>query len=246
MHIDWWTLALQTVNVLVLLWLLKRFLMQPVTAMIDTRQAAAAKLIADAEAARNDAAAEKQKVAEEIARISATRDDALKVAIGEAEKAKAALLAEARSEANKLRATAEADMERDRQETETSYAEDAKSLAVDIAAKLVARLPDSARIAGFVDGIAAALRALPPESRAAITEVEPVPVRAARDLTGEEAGAVRSMLADVLGKPVAIALMTDPTLIAGLEIDTPHAVVRNSFRTDLDRILRELKNHGRD
>lgn len=246
MHIDWWTLALQTVNVLVLLWLLKRFLMQPVAAMIDARQAAAAKLMADAEAARNDAVAEKQKAAEEAGRIAATRDDALKAAIAEAEKAKTALLGDARTEAEKLRATAEADIERHRRETEASYAEDAKSLAVDIAGKLVARLPDTTRIAGFVDGIASALRALPPESRAAITEVEPVPVRTARALTGEEGGAIRAMLADILGKPVEITVLPDPRLIAGLEIDTPHAVVRNSFRADLDRVLRELKNHGRD
>ena len=38
MHIDWWTLALQTVNVLVLIWLLARFFFRPV--MDDRRQTA--------------------------------------------------------------------------------------------------------------------------------------------------------------------------------------------------------------
>jgi F-type H+/Na+-transporting ATPase subunit beta len=37
----------------------------------------------------------------------------------------------------------------------------------------------------------------------------------------------------------------DPGLIAGLELETPHAVVRNSFRADLSRIVEELTGHGR-
>jgi F-type H+-transporting ATPase subunit b len=32
----------------------------------------------------------------------------------------------------------------------------------------------------------------------------------------------------------------DPTLIAGLELRAPHAVVSNSLHADLDRILLEL------
>jgi len=35
----------------------------------------------------------------------------------------------------------------------------------------------------------------------------------------------------------------DPDLIAGLELETPHAVVRNSFRGDLARIAEELTRH---
>ncbi len=42
MRIDWWTLALQTVNVLILIWILSRFLFHPVVAIIDERRAAAA------------------------------------------------------------------------------------------------------------------------------------------------------------------------------------------------------------
>ena len=38
MKIDWWTLGLQTINVLVLLWVLQRFLLKPVQAMIAQRQ----------------------------------------------------------------------------------------------------------------------------------------------------------------------------------------------------------------
>ena len=37
--------------------------------------------------------------------------------------------------------------------------------------------------------------------------------------------------------------MADPALIAGLELDAPHAIVRNHFRADLDRIKAEVLAH---
>uniref|UniRef100_A0A2A3JMX8 Uncharacterized protein n=1 Tax=Alloyangia mangrovi TaxID=1779329 RepID=A0A2A3JMX8_9RHOB len=70
-----------------------------------------------------------------------------------------------------------------------------------------------------------------------------MPVRAAQALSPEEAGLLKSRLAEVLGREIEIALTTDPSLIAGLELDAPHAVVRNHFRADLDRIRQELLRH---
>ena len=57
MHFDWWTLALQTVNVLVLIWILARFFFRPVADIVAKRQAETNKLLADAAAAREQAAA---------------------------------------------------------------------------------------------------------------------------------------------------------------------------------------------
>src|SRR5580658_7871950 len=57
MTIDWWTLGLQTVNVLILIWLLERFFWRPVAAMIETRRAASAQDLAAAAAQRAQAAA---------------------------------------------------------------------------------------------------------------------------------------------------------------------------------------------
>ena len=65
MHLDPWTLALQTINVLVLVWLLARFLFRPVAAIIAARRAAADALMADAEAARAKAAAEAAALAQQ-------------------------------------------------------------------------------------------------------------------------------------------------------------------------------------
>lgn len=244
MKIDWWTLGLQAVNVLVLIWLLGRFLFRPVAAIVEARQQEVSKLLDEANTTRAEAVAEREKAAEEVASLAASRGETLKAAATEAEAQKAAILATARAEADQLRAAAEAEIERARQGEATAAADRASRLAVDIAAKLFGRLPDEARITGFVDGLSRGLAALPEASRAGIgADGAPVRLRAARALTDAEKEACRSMLVQALGRPVDIVVEADPRLIAGLEIDTPHAVVRNSFRADLDRIAEELTRH---
>src|SRR6516225_7501503 len=101
MQIDWWTLGLQAVNALVLVWLLAHFLFRPVVDAIGARQKAAGQVLADAPAAQ--------------------------------------------AEADKLRAAAKAEIEAERR-SEAFAAEDrAGRLAIDIATKLLDRLPEEAR-----------------------------------------------------------------------------------------------------
>jgi F-type H+-transporting ATPase subunit b len=241
MRIDWWTLGLQAVNVVVLVWLLGRFLFRPVAAIVQARQAAIAQALEAARASRAAAEDERDRAAAEAARLAASRDAQLKAAGDDAQKQHDALLAAARAEADQLRAAAAAEIARSRAAEARAAADRASLLAVDIAAKLLDRLPEEARIAGFIDGLAEALARLPEASRAEIAAAgAPLRLRAARALGDAEAERCRARLADALGRPVAIDVEPDPSLIAGLEIDTPHAVVRNSFRADLDRIAGAL------
>ena len=55
MQIDWWTLGLQAVNFLVLVWLLQRFLYKPVMRLIERRRQNVEKAFAEAEDARRKA-----------------------------------------------------------------------------------------------------------------------------------------------------------------------------------------------
>ena len=247
MRIDWWTLGLQAVNVLVLLWLLSRFLFRPVAAIVEDRRAAVAKLLADAQSTRADAAADREKARQEIAGLAVARSEAVKQAAAEAEAEKATILAAARAEAGRLSAAAAADIARVRQDKAVAAADRASRLAVDIAAKLLARLPEEARIAGFVEGLAQSLATLPDAIRQGIgRDGAPVQLKAARALTGAEAQACRTRLSAALGRSVEIAVDVHPDLIVGLEIDMPHAVVRNSFRADLDRITAALAQAGHE
>ncbi|MGE0224821.1 MAG: F0F1 ATP synthase subunit delta [Acetobacteraceae bacterium] len=245
MRIDWWTLGLQAVNALVLIWILARFLFRPVAAIIDERRGAARRLLDEADARRAAAEKEQRLAAEEADRQARARGEVLKTAAMEAEAEKSVILADAQAGADHLRAAAEADIARVRREMAASVSDRASRLAVDITARLLTRLPETSRIAGFIDGLAAALAVLPATTQAGIgADGAPVRLKAARALSDAEAEACRMALGRVLGRRVTLAVEVDPALIAGLEIETPHAVVRNSFRADLDRIAAELTHDG--
>ena len=245
MRIDWWTLGLQTVNVLILVWILSRFLFRPVVAILEERRATAAKLLDDAKAAKAQAIAARETAEAEAARIAAGRDEVLRRAAADAETQRLAALAAARAEVEQLRAAAEGDIRGARAAEATAASDRAAELAVDIARKLMARLPNSARVDGFVDGLAQALASLPGASREAISAGVKARLTAARPLSARETQSCRDAFAHALGRPLDFAVAIDPAIIAGLELETPHAVVRNSFRGDLARIAEELTRHDR-
>ena len=55
MLIDWFTVGAQVLNFLILVWLMKRFLYQPILRAIDAREERIAKELADAQARRIEA-----------------------------------------------------------------------------------------------------------------------------------------------------------------------------------------------
>ncbi|WP_158971603.1 F0F1 ATP synthase subunit delta [Chachezhania sediminis] len=236
MSFDWWTFGLQTVNAVVLVWLLARFLFRPVAGIIAERQAAAHAALDQAQADRAAAAealAETQKAKDALA---ADRATLITEARAEADRQKQQILAEARADADKARADAAADLDRQRAAETQHWHAEAATLAVDISARLLDQLPGGARAVDFVPGLIDAVSKLPKATQDRIGTEGPAIVRSAKPLTGDEQALVADQLQATLGRAVPLTFITDDSLIAGLELDTPHAVVRNTFRSDLDRI----------
>lgn len=241
MRIDWWTLALQTINALVLIFLLARFLFKPIADIIAERQAAADRLLSEAFEVRIGVEGERDLAERALAGMAADRAATARVALAEASNEKAVLIASANAEIEKMRADAEAEIANQRKGEEAALAGRASRLAVEIAAKLVERLPDEARVSGFISGLAKALTDLPPETRASFgSEREPVRLAAPRALSQDERAACEKSITDALGRRIELRVETDPTLIAGLELEDRHACVRNNLKADLVKIATEL------
>lgn len=242
MTIDWWTMALQTINALVLIFILSRFLFRPVAGMIAARKAEAQAMLTDAAAARATAESAQQAMAEEAAALEADRAARRAAAAKEAEAEKAAMLAAARSEADGVVEAGKRAVEAMQAQAEDKASARASELALEIAARLMDRLPAEARVAGFVDGLAEAAASLPENVRAGIVAAgEPLALKAPRALTRHEATLCKSRLAEAFGGAVTLKVEVVPELIAGLELEAQHASVRNSLRADLARIAGELK-----
>ena len=91
------------------------------------------------------------------------------------------------------------------------------------------------------EGLVEAVAALPLETRVELAaEGAPIPVTAPRALAEIEIGELEAGLRRALGRAVRVQGRIDAGLIAGLEIETAHARVRNSLRADLEAIQNKL------
>jgi F-type H+-transporting ATPase subunit b len=243
MHIDWWTLALQTVNVLVLIWILGRFFFRPVADLVAKRQGEAAKLIANADAARKEAEEIRAEAARLRAGIDAQRDGLIAEARKAAEAEKASSLEQLTSELAQHRKDAAIAIERERAAMQHAVLDRANELSIQIAGRLLERLPESAAFSAFLDGLRAELGKLPAESRqclAASNPDHPIEVVTAATLDDKQAAMLRETIQVALGSELPAQLSCDPKLIAGFEIRGRNVIVRNNWRADLETIRKEL------
>jgi F-type H+-transporting ATPase subunit b len=244
MRIDWWTLALQTANVLILIWLLSRFLFRPVAEIVARRQDQANKLLADAAAVQHQADEARAELERARANIAMDRDKVIADAHTAAEAERAALLARANEEMTKLRAEADAAISRDRVAMEKTLIDRTRELSVAIARRLLGRVTPATSVDIFLPGLSQQMQALSPQERAGFMaargENKSVEIVTAAPLATEEAERIRDAIAEAFGGTPALAFRSEPAVIAGIELHSRHAVLRNSWRGDLDRIREEL------
>jgi F-type H+-transporting ATPase subunit b len=242
MRFDWTTLLLQTVNLLVLVWLLQRFLFRPVMAIIAERRRAADALLADAEAARDTARAEAERIASRRQSLAAEGDHILADAHASAEAERTELLAQARQEAARTQQATETTLDQERARQRRALEAEARQLAVTIAARLLARVPPQAATAALLEMLDTWLATLPTADLTSLTGPrEPLEVATAAALDASAQAACTAMLRRRLGDGLRARFITDPSLIAGIELRGPHARLRNTWRADLDRIAEELE-----
>ena len=243
MHLDGWTLLLQAVNFLVLVWLLRHFLYRPVLAVIAERQAATERVRGEADAARREAADVKRAVDAEKAGLVAERDRLLAGARAQAAAERAALLDKARGEAEGLLAEGRARLAEERRQAEAGLRERAAALGTDVAARLLRAAAGDGMDEGFLEAACRSVEALPePQRRALAGGGDPVPVRLVTSvpLTVPEGERWQERLAAALGRPVAVVFAEDPGLIAGVELHFPHTVLRHSWKQALAAAMEEL------
>lgn len=243
MHIDWWTLALQTVNVLILIWILGRFLFRPVADLVAKRQARAASLIADADAARKEGEDLRAEAERQRADIDKQRDRLMAEARKAADAEKTSLLAAFARENEQHRQDATLAIAKERAAMQRALLDGASELSVDIARRLLERLPADTGFSAFLAGLGVELNGLPAEARdglAAADRDHPLEVVTAAALDEQQAARLRDVLRKALGGEPPMKLSRDPALIAGFEIRGRNVVVRNNWRSDLAHIREEL------
>ena len=240
MTFDWTTLAFQTVNVVLLIWLLSRAFWRPVTRLVAERKDAVMRDMAAAETARHEAEGRLAEIAGERQGIGAERKAILAEARAEAAADRATLAAEAGARAEEDLAAARARIASERDAAEAAYAARAVDLAVEMAERIGRGLDGPALRAAALDALAARIADLPETERCALRKATSLAATTATPLEDCERQALAARIAEVLGDGPAPAFRTDPDLVAGIEIATPHLVLAQSWREDLARMRREI------
>ncbi|WP_339762821.1 F0F1 ATP synthase subunit delta [uncultured Hoeflea sp.] len=243
MTINWWTLALQAINVLILVWLLSRLFWRPVAAAIAQRQATTQATLDAASEARAKADAALVEVRETRAGLAAERAALLADAQTKAEAAAKAALADAQSRADALLAAAQTAIDRDTAAARKDNAAQAAELSVEIAARLLSQLNSPMVQAAHLEVLVKAIAEMPaPERKALVAGPAQIEIVSATAPTVADKAEIKESVIAALGGSPRLKFVTDPELIAGLELRSAHFVLHNSWRADLNAILKEMKD----
>jgi F-type H+-transporting ATPase subunit b len=245
MEIDWWTLAIQTVNFLVVVWLLSRFLYRPVRRMIEAREASDRKAAEDAA----DKAQEAEHLRAEYARKLAEFDAEMRRREAELhetlQREREETIAAARKEADEIRATAHAGIEDARKRAVADLRKEIAALARELAERALSDVP--------ADPLACLKAALARQEKSDLARMAEdvtsgggLAIFTAAALPDETRGRMRAALAEALGEAPELAFETDSEVLGGLRLRLPHGELDASVSGRLDAAAKAMAGDDDD
>lgn len=245
MRIDGWTLTLQAINFLVLVYLLRRFLYRPVSQAIARRKEATEKALAEAAAAKAGADAERTQLAAARAALPAERAQVLAQLQIEVDAERRKAVDTARAEIEAIHVAARGKLADERATAVTELRRHGIELALELAASILRSSASPVVAEVLVEQLADKLSALPADElkrlRAQLDGSSTVEIVTAPELPASAEEHVRARVIQQLGPAARVAFASDDRLIAGAEIRLPTTIIALSWREALDRARAELE-----
>lgn len=238
MNIDWTTVIAQIVNFIGLVWLLNKFLYDPVIKVISARESALEERFARADTLQAEAAREIAAYEGKRTELEQTRDEYLREAREEAGRALANMLADADEEARAARRRLSEQLEMERRELEQAVQTGLVTHVSEASARVLAELAGRSVADGVIDAFEKRLRARAngadgdetgapdgPDRSGDVLNLRrmnpPITLRLSFDPDGEQRERLRWVLHDVAGRRFAdedIRFVHDPSLVLGIEL----------------------------
>lgn len=219
MQIDWLTVSAQLVNFLVLVWLLKRFLYQPVVKAMNERERRIVHRIADAEQREREAETRAQDYTNRISALEEGRSAHLDEARAEADREKRRLLAEARQDIEHQRSKWYEELEREQQDLRSVLQRGLCESALKVTQRTLADLADATLEERIVATFLQRFQALPEDTRRAFKNFsEPLALTSSFDLDDGTRERIHSVVQETLGGAIEIEYVRDPALLCGIEL----------------------------
>jgi len=248
MLIDWFTVIAQAINFLILVWLMKRFLYQPILGAIDVREKRIAAQLADADAKKAEALMEREEFKSKNDEFDRQRAALLNKATDEAAAERQRLFNEARKAADTLSAKRMETLRNDAHNLSQTISRRTQQEVFAIARKTLADLATASLEERMGEVFIRRLRGMDDKAKAGLAQAlktasDPALVRSAFDLPEEQRAAIQNALNENFSAEIHVRFETVPDLVSGIELTTNGQKVAWSitdYLTSLEKGVSEL------
>jgi F-type H+-transporting ATPase subunit b len=225
MLIDWFTIAAQALNFLILVWLLKRFLYKPILNAIDAREKLIAKELADADVKKAEAQKEHEEFQKKNEEFDQQRATLLAKATDEAKVERQRLLDEARKAADALSAKRQESLIQDAQNLNQAISRFTQKEVFAITRKALTDLATTSLEERMGEVFDRRLRELDEKAKSLLGDAlrknsEPALIRSTFDLPAAQRAAIQNALNETFSAEIHIRFETAPDLVSGIELTT--------------------------
>jgi F-type H+-transporting ATPase subunit b len=251
MLIDWFTVAAQVVNFLILVWLMKRFLYKPILRAIDEREKRIATELANADKKKSEAQKESDDFKHKNEEFDKQRAALLGKATDEAKAERQRLLDEARKDAAALSSKLQEAL---RDQEHTLHQAISRRTQQEVFAITRKTLRDLATVSleeRLGEVFTRRLREMDAPAKAGLAQAlktasDPALVRSAFDLPAQQRAAIQNALNETFSADIHVRFETAPDLISGIELSTNGQKVAwsiadylMSMEKSIDELLKE-------
>jgi F-type H+-transporting ATPase subunit b len=223
MLIDWFTVGAQTLNFLILVWLLKRFLYKPILDAIDAREKRIATELADADAKKAEAKKERDEYQNKNEVFDQQRTALLTKATEEADAERKRLFEEVRQAADELSAKREASLRRDAKKLNEVVSEKTQHEVFAIARKVLADLASTTLEEQMLQVFILKLQEMDAQAKETIatsikTATGAILVRSVFDLSSKQRATIQKTINEIFSSELPVQFDTVSELISGIEL----------------------------
>lgn len=223
MLIDWFTVGAQAVNFLILVWLMKHFLHQPILRAIDAREERIAAELADAAAQQAEARQERETFEQKNTEFDSKRAELLKQATDEARSEQQRLLQQARKAADILGSKRRETLEHEAALLGDSLLRRTHQEVFAIARKTLSDLAGTGLEDRMAEVFAQRLRAMTDPAKGILgtalkAGTAPALVRSAFTLPADQRSSIQTAVNEAFSADIHLRFETAPDLISGIEL----------------------------
>ncbi|HAX21947.1 MAG TPA: F0F1 ATP synthase subunit B [Hydrogenophaga sp.] len=225
MLIDWFTVGAQLLNFLILVWLMKRFLYQPVLDAITAREQKIAAELVDAAATQTRATQQQEEFRQKNEAFDEQRAGLLQQARDAAKAEGERLQVQAREAADAANAARAKALLADAEHLRADITRHTQEQVFHISRRVLGDLASVSLEQRASEVFIQRLRAMDGTELVtlgaalkAASDAEPALLRSAFELPEAQRSAIQTALAESFGQPVALKFQTAPELVSGIEL----------------------------